>query len=103
MKTLELNGVKFQLINPRKPIEPFSGWFCDEQAIFCCYEHPSIYKIGIWNGWLKWARETVGVCAFEITSHNCMTFTIGGLYTDENGHEYNLYITKSSNKAYKVN
>lgn len=103
MKTININGENFQLIKPRNKINPFSGWFCDEQAIYMAYERPSIYKVAIWNEWLKWSRETDGVTAFEITSHNCYMFTIGGEYTDENGQEYVFYITPSSNKAYQVN
>lgn len=31
-----------------------------------------------------------------------MQFTIQGLYTDEVGREYNLYITREHNRAYLV-
>ena len=98
MKTLNINGVVFEVVKPRKEVKPFSGWFCDENDIFNCYDRPSVYKIGIWNSWLKWARNTDGVVAFEITSYNCMQFTIGGLYVDDNGNEFNIYITKAHNK-----
>lgn len=103
MEKLTINGETFEVIRTRKHIvKPFRGWFCDESAIFNAYERPSIYKIEIWKSWLKWARETEGVKAFEITSHNCMQFTIGGLYVDESGKEYNIYITKCYNKLYPV-
>lgn len=103
MKTIEINGVTFELIKPRNEVRPFSGWFCDESAIFCHYDRPSIYKVDIWKSWLNWARNTDGVTAFEITSANGFQFTIGGLYTDDNGDEYNIYITKAHNRLYKVN
>lgn len=103
MKTLTINGVDFQLINPRKyEVKPFTGWFCDENAIFNCYERPSLSKIRIWNDWLKWARDTEGVFGFEILSYNCMQFTIGGGYKDEKGKEYVIYITKAHNRIYPV-
>lgn len=103
MRTLELNGVTFKVTKPRNPVRPFSGWFCDENAIYNCYDRPSEYKVAIWNDWLKWARETDGVTGFEISSYNCMQFTISGFYVDENGNEYNIYITKSRNELIKVN
>ena len=103
MKTITINGVDFELIKPRiAEVKPFRGWFCDEEAIFNCYDRPSLAKIGIWNSWLKWARDTDGIVAFEITSYNCMQFTIGGGYVDDNGDEYVLYITRAHNRAYKV-
>lgn len=102
MKTITINGMNFQLIKPRNEVEPFTGWMCDEREIFMCYKCPSVYKIEIWNSWLKWARETDGVYGFEISSHNPMTFTITGGYLDEDGNEYVLYITKSYNRAYLV-
>ena len=98
MKQLVLNGVTFKVTNPRTPVRPFSGWFCDENEIFNCYERPSLTKIAIWNDWLKWARETEGV-----TGYNCMQFTISGFYVDENGNEYNIHIIKSRNELIKVN
>ena len=103
MKTNTINGVTFEVIIPRKEVSPFSGCFVDENAIFYAYERPSIYKVKIWLDWLKWARNTEGVKAFEITSHNCFQFTICGLYVDETGTEYNIYITKCHNQLIKVN
>lgn len=103
MKTIKINGEIFEVIKPRNKVRPFSGWFSDESAIFCHYDRPSIYKVNIWKSWLDWAKRTDGVIAFEITSVNIFQFTIGGLYTDENGDEYNIYITKAHNRLYKVN
>ena len=103
MKTYTLNGETFELIRPRNSVTAFVGRFCDENAIFYAYERPSIYKIEIWKEWLKWARNTDGIETFEITSHNVFQFTIGGLYIDELGHEYNIYITKRHKQLIEVN
>lgn len=103
MRTFELNGITFELITPRYTINPYHGYFCDENCIFNWYDRPSIYKVEIWRDWLNWARETEGIKAFEISSANGFQFTIGGLYIDENGNEYNIYITRDHNRIFKVN
>ena len=103
MKTFTINGETFEVIKPRRKVYAYRGWFCDEYAIFYAYGRPSIYKIGIWRDWVKWARNTEGVKSFEITGHNGFQFTIGGLYVDENGKEFNIYITKCHRQLIEVN
>jgi len=103
MKTIDINGCTFEVIKPRNEVRPFVGRFCDESAIFCHYDRPSISKVKIWKSWLDWAHETDGVVSFEICSSNDYQFTIAGLYIDDNGDEYNIYITKAHNRLYKVN
>ena len=104
MKTITINNVEFELIKPRKKVEPFIGYHCDENCIFYHYDRPSQTKINIWQKWVKWSNtcEHGKVWAFEIAAHNCMMFTIAGLYEDEDGNEYNLYITRDHNRAYPV-
>ncbi len=102
MRTIIINGREFELIVKRTSVNRVSGWFCDDNCIFNWYERPSITKVNIWKNWLNWARETDGISVFEIGSANSMQFTIQGLYTDESGREYNLYITREHNRAYLV-
>lgn len=101
-KTININGVDFEVLKPRNSVKPFKGNFGAPDEIYQCYDRPSRYKVGIWEDWYNWALATDGVRRFEITSYNCMQFTIRGLYEDENGDLYNLVITKMHNKAIKV-
>lgn len=104
MKTMNIGGTFFQVIKPRtNKVQSFTGWLCDENAIFYVYDRPSDTKISIWRNWCKWARNTEGVFGMEISGHNCMSFTIDGGYIDpNNGKEYRLYIAKTRNVAYEV-
>ena len=102
MKNLTINGVTFKVTKPRSytPRRCECG-FDGENAIYNCYDRPSVYKVGIWEDWRKWACETEGVTDFAIGSYNCMQFTIHGFYTDGE-HGYNIYITKTRNELMQV-
>lgn len=103
-KTIEINGVSFELTIPRKEVHAIERDKWDGyNAIFECYDRPSIYKQDIWEEWFKWAVDTIGVRSFYICGHSCMTFSIAGLYEDANGEQYNLYITRDHNRVIKVN
>ena len=103
MKTIKLNGVTFEVIKPRNEVHKYIGTLGSKSDIRQYYGRPSIYKVAIWESWLDWANTTNGVVSFEICSSNGFQFTIAGLYVDENGDEYNIYITKAHNRLYKVN
>ena len=101
---MEINGVTFELTIPRKEVwvikrEKWDGF----NAIYECYNKPSVYKVEIWEDWYKWAISTVGVRSFYISGYNCMQFSISGRYEDENGNVYNLHITRDHNRAILVN
>ena len=102
MRKITINGVDFELTIPRNTVNPVCGVFGTNEDIFHWYQRPSIYKVNIWEEWLQWATETEGIMVFEITSANCNTFAIKGIYMDENGQAYNLWITKAHNRAIKV-
>jgi len=103
-RTIEINNVTFELTVPRKEVSAIEREKWDGMnAIFECYDRPSIYKQQIWNDWYLWSIKTIGVRSFYISGYNCMRFTISGLYEDENGNKYNLYITRDHNRAILVN
>ena len=103
-KTMQINGVTFELTIPREEVHAIKRDRWDDfNAIFKCYERPSIYKQDIWGGWFKWAVDTIGVRSFYISGHNCMQFSIRGLYEDAYGVQYNLHITRDHNRAILVN
>ena len=103
MKTIEINGRTFEVIKPRNEVRKHIGNLGSKSDIYSEYGRPSIYKVEIWESWLDWAYTTDGVVSFEICSSNGFQFTIDGLYIDDNGDEYNIYITKAHNRLYKVN
>ena len=104
MKTLEINGVTFELTEPRKTVELiYKKGFGSSFDIYKWYERPSTYKISIWEDWLKWALNSNGVFSFNICSANTFMFSIEGCYRSESGDWYNLFITRDHNRAIKVN
>lgn len=103
-KTMQINGVTFELTIPRKEAYAIGRDKWDYyNAIFECYKRPSIYKQGIWEDWFKWAVDTIGVRSFYISGYNNSQFSISGLYEDAYGIQYNLYITRDHNRATLVN
>ena len=105
MNTLVINGVGFETIIPRKEIKSFKGQFAKRNRIYEIYKQPSQAKINIWESWYDWAYETLEkdyLVKFDITKHNLMTFTIEGFYIDNSGCGWNLVITPTHNRAYKV-
>ena len=69
-------------------------------SIYDAYSNPSRYKVEIWEEWYDWYDKNGGWCWIE--SRNCMQFTIGGYVYDENNTQYYCYITKSTNRCWKV-
>lgn len=103
MKTIEIGGVTFELIRPRKTVyvnKRPSMPFCSD--IFDWYGKPSQYKVEIWNSWVDWAYSVEGIIRLKICSANCNTFSIEGLYRDCYGTKYLLRITKYHNRAYVI-
>lgn len=64
-RTIDINGVIFELTMPRKEVRAIEREKWDNMnAIFRCYARPPIYKEQIWNDWYLWAIETSGVRSF---------------------------------------
>ena len=60
-------------------------------SIYTAYDRPSSAKVAIYNDWYDWGVEN-GIY-LRITSRNTFHFSLGGLYTAEDGTEYYLAIT----------
>lgn len=101
MKTITINGRIFELLESKDTVYPARARFDSSDAIYKVYERPSQIKVSIWHDWRNWGlcHEILGL---EISSYNCMQFTITGL-AEIDGEYYNLRITKCHNRAYKVN
>lgn len=102
MKTIEINGVTFELHKSgMHPVAPITG--ADDSEIYQCYGRPSVYKVEIWKSWCEWCREvnrtTDYKCGIQIESHNGFAFTITGSLRSDN-EVYHLWITKAHNRAY---
>lgn len=69
------------------------------QLLEDCYQRPSIYKVGIFNGWAHFFEETCEhVYDLGVDSYNCMMFTFGcDADIEYNGNfvQATFYITKT--------
>lgn len=98
-QTMEINGIEFVIEKPLDYV-PLTNAF--NRDLMDCYNRPSIYKIAIWESWLKWSDKLPGICQLGVTSYNCNFFTIGGLWITEDGKKYVLHITKTRNEIHEV-
>ena len=104
-KTITINGVTFELYDDGRldTGKIYNGAFYDE--IMSVYGKPSIYKVKSWHAWCEWAYECMrlGIDAMlEISSHNCMMYSITGAIRDTDGTKYELWITRDHNRAFKT-
>ena len=106
MKTLIINGCTFEVYKPRKnkvtlnqAIDYLERY--QHRDIWDCYDKPSTTKVSIYNEWLQWYTEQGNeIDYFCVTSYNCMQFSLGALYFDNNTNTfYILSITASHNTA----
>lgn len=109
MKTMVINGRKFQVINSKnwKSSKQFE---CGGRTLGSVYKTPSSAKVRVWNSWYLWACENNQngglhthhnwVHQFGVCNGNSWNFTIRGLYTDENGQDYGIMITSTENRLY---
>jgi len=108
MKTVNLGGVEFEVKDSRKyPVtidsvndymERFTGKDLDS-----FYGRCSETKKAIWNDWKVWIHENPNASHMQVSSANCMQFTIDALWFDDEGYiEYSLHITRDHNYAYVV-
>lgn len=95
-QTMEINGIEFVVERPLNYVPLINRDLMD------CYNRPSIYKIAIWESWLKWADKLPGICELGVTSFNFNLFTIGGVWITEDGKKYVLHITKTRNEIHEV-
>lgn len=93
---MEINGIEFVVERPLNYVPLINRDLMD------CYNRPSIYKIAIWESWLKWADKLPGICELGVTSFNFNLFTIGGVWITEDGKKYVLHITKTRNEIHEV-
>ena len=103
MKTMEVNGIVFEVTQARK-YESSRILFIKKstgQGLSYFYNRPSETKKEIYNEWERWAYETKGCEYFGITGANCMTFSIGFLL-EYDEHYYIGIVTKAHNKLIKV-
>lgn len=105
MKTIEINGIDFEVKRPRKnklELETVLRWV-DRYAgrtIYDCYDRPSHAKQSIYDSWLNWYTEDTQdrVDYFGVSGYNCMSFSLQAIYYGDYGI-YLLSITKAHNTA----
>ena len=106
MAYMIINGERFEVHKPRKNklaldeiMERLHRTYSDT-TVYDCYERPSEAKVNIYKEWKQWADNTPNVLYFEVSSYNCMQFTLSALYHDvENEAWFSLYITREHNTA----
>ena len=103
-KTLEINGVTFELfksnLNESKSFTNGAAY----DAIYEAYGRPSYTKVQVWHEWCEWCYDLnkKGMpCELWIAGHSCFSFTIDGK-VQYNGHVYQLWITRGHNRAYLI-
>ena len=104
-KWVNINGVKFELYDDGRLDTGtfYSGAVYDD--IMNAYDKPSIYKINSWHAWCEWVYECIKLgmdATLEISSHNCMMYSITGAVRDTDGNKYELWITRDHNRAFKT-
>ena len=106
-RTMEINGVTFELTAPRKPkhledvIRRLDRYA--HRTIWECYERPSETKESIYKKWLDWYTDQgEEIDYFGVSSYNSMCFTLQALYFDGVFY-YELRITRDYNRAILIN
>lgn len=113
-KTIRINGVDFELIESRKypttmeEIERYRDSYTGKD-LTNYYDRCSDVKKSIWASWVKWKVESqlednapYYISCMEVTSANCMQFTISAIADNKCGSLYKLYITRDHNRACPV-
>ena len=109
MRTLEVNGVIFEVITPKESnAQRYIDLLCAiPRDIRECYGRPSISKVEIYEYWKEWFHslsqfDDVTFKQFHgVTSHNINQFTIGGLL-ELGQRDYIVVITKKHNRLIEV-
>ena len=114
-KTIEIFGRDFEVVNSKKypvTVEAVNRYMDTYSAkdLYSFYNRPSDVKQRIWEDWRNWARDSRytesdndTVQYMQVSSANCMMFTIDALVFDNKEYiKYMLHITPSHNYAYPV-
>lgn len=102
MKTVEINGRTFQVINKRdkealaKRVQHHKDSYT-HQTIWDVYGRPSYTKEDIWEDWDNWACDTEEVTYFEVGSGSHFFFNIEAI-VELDGVEGFMTITAGNNK-----
>lgn len=116
MKTVKIFNRTFELVQSKKypiTIDTVSDYMSNftGKDLFNYYDNPSTVKRLIYDEWKEWSLNSRfnndnsddSVEYMQVTSANCMTFTIDALVFDKHGFiKYMIHITKSHNYAYPV-
>lgn len=107
MKTLNVNGVVFEVTKPRDLVVAHQRWldrYCDtSKSINDCYSRPSHIKELVYFQWLNWWKDSITKKCFDehnwlgVGSYNSMMFTIVNCVTID-GINYLMKITPSHNR-----
>lgn len=107
MKTIEINGVTFEVTRPRDLVRTHQRYLdlytSDNTDINECYTRPSHIKELIYYNWHNWWHDSITKKCFEehnwcgVRSYNTYSFTIGCCVCI-NGIDYIMEITPSHNR-----
>jgi hypothetical protein len=105
MKTIEINGRTFEVVNKRdkeslkSQIRRHKDNF-SYRDIWDAYGRPSCTKVHIWDEWKNWQSQTKDVTYFEVAGAGSHAFSIEGVYTDAQGNEGLMRITKCYDRIF---
>lgn len=104
MRTLEINGINFEVTVPRKGTIVCIDRLARTSGLDLSsyYERPSEYKKAIYNDWFSWYIDTndkqiAEIRYFGVSGANCMQFSLSFL-VEYNGKIYVAWITRDHNR-----
>lgn len=95
MKTMKINGVTYERINPNTKLGR-RIMTCPTESLYTAYTNPSEAKRSIYQYWFDKSWEMDGY-DYGVASHNCMMFTVAW-YTEDAyflitpSHNYVVYV-----------
>lgn len=90
MKTLEINGIIFVVVNPKtRKAQRYIA--ATTKPLHRCYSKPSISKQAVYDYWERVCNKMGGQC-YGVASYNTFNFSVSW-YTDQ----HVFYITPSYN------
>lgn len=95
MKTMEINGVTFEVCGTT------TRQCVKERSLYDVYARPSDTKRDIWAWWVSWFNE-VRCWEYGVSSYNSNFFTINAILRMDNAKNYMLVITASHNRLYEI-
>lgn len=101
-KTIELCGITFENCGKCDKVRVIPGSYAYD-AIYSVYGRPSQSKVYIWHTWCEWVDEMNKKgynVSIQISSHNCMFFSISGSIVFTNGRKAAIWITHANNRIY---